>query len=51
MKRSRRKLSINMVFDTFVLQNNQLTLFPYLTFVPKTGMGLTKTGIIFYCVP
>ena len=46
MKRSPRELSINMV--RFIFQNNQFTLFPYFTFIPKTGMGLPKTGIMFY---
>jgi len=52
MKRSRRDLSINMVIDRFILKNNQITylftkLFICFTFIPKTGIGLSKTGIIF----
>jgi len=49
MKRSRRELSINMVIDRSIIKNNQFTLFTCFTFVPKTDMGLPKTGIIFYC--
>ena len=47
MQRSRRKLSINVVVHMFILKNNQITSFPCFTFIPKTGTGLTKTGIIF----
>jgi len=49
MKRSRRELSINMVIDGFVFNNNQITLFPCFNFIPNAGMGLPKTGF-FYCV-
>jgi len=32
----------------FHLQNNQIALFPYITFVPKIDMELSKTGISLY---
>jgi len=48
MKRSRRELSINMVINRFIFKNNQITLITCFTFIPKTGVGLPKTGIIFY---
>jgi len=50
LKRSRRELSINMVIDRFIFKNSQITVFSCFTFIPKTDMGLPKTGIIFYCV-
>jgi len=50
MKRSRQELSINMVINRFIFKNNQITLFTCFTFIPKTGMGPPKTGIIFDCV-
>ena len=46
MKRSRRELSFNVVMDKFVFQNNQITVFPSFTFIPKTGIELPKTAII-----
>ena len=49
MKRSRRELSIDMVIDRFISKNNQITVFPCFTFIPKTGMGLSQIGF-FYCV-
>jgi len=36
MRRSRRGLSIDMVFHKDILKNNQITFFPYFTFIPKT---------------
>jgi len=50
MKRSRRELSIDVVVDRDIFQNNQITLLPCFTFISKTGMGLPKTGDSFYCV-
>jgi len=38
-----------MVIDRFLFRNNQLTLLPCFTFIPKTGIGLPKVGIISYC--
>ena len=42
----------DIVIDTvgFSLKNNQITLISCFTLMPKTDMGLPKTGIIFYCV-
>jgi len=37
-----------MVIDRFILNNNQIMLFPCFTFIPKTGIGLTKTENIFF---
>jgi len=50
MESSRRDLFINMVVDRFIFKNNQMTLSPCFTFIPKTGMGLPKSGISFYWV-
>jgi len=36
MKRSRRELSSN-VTDKRIFKNNQIALFSFLTFIPKTG--------------
>ena len=44
MKRFRRELSFDLaVFHEGIFKNNQITLFPCFTFMPKTGGG-------FYCV-
>jgi len=49
MKSSQRDLFIDMVVDTcrFIFNNNQITLSPCFTFIPKTGVGLPKTGFFF----
>jgi len=39
-----------MVVDRFIFKNNQVTLSPCFTFIPKPGVGLPKTGVGFYCV-
>jgi len=39
MKRSRRELSIDEVVHRSISKNNQITLFPYFTFIPKTGVS------------
>jgi len=31
----------------FILKNNQITLSPCFTFIPKIGVGLPKTGLVF----
>jgi len=49
MKRPRRELQINVVIDRFIFKKYQITLFICFTFIPKTGMGVPKTRIIFYC--
>jgi len=46
---SGRDLFIDMVVDWFILKNNQNTLFLCFTFIPKSGVGLAKTGVIFHC--
>jgi len=38
-----------MFVDRFIFKNNQFTLCPCLTFIPKTGVGLSKIGVSFYC--
>jgi len=43
MKRSRRELSIDIVIQRGIFQNNQTTLFSSFTFI-------LKTEVIFYCV-
>ena len=50
MESSRRDLLIDMVVDRFIFKNNQITPSHCFTFVPKTGVGLPKKGVIFYCV-
>jgi len=42
MKRSRHELSIDMVIHRAIFRNNHFKLFPYFTFIPKTGVN-------FYC--
>jgi len=37
IKRSRRELSIDMVIHIDIFQNNQFTIFPSFTFIPKTS--------------
>ena len=52
MESSRRDLFISMVIDRFILKNpNQITIFPCFTFITKTGVGLAKIAVIFYCFP
>jgi len=48
MKRTRRELSIDMVIDSFIFRNNQITLITCYTFIPKIGMELPKTGVMLY---
>jgi len=43
MKRSRWELSINVVFHEGIFKNNQITLFPSLTFMSKTGVSFNWT--------
>jgi len=31
-------------------KNNEFMLFPSFTFIPKTGIGIPKTGFSFSCV-
>jgi len=47
---SRRDLFIDMIVDSFIFNNNLITLAPCFTFIPKTAVGLPKTGVRFYCV-
>jgi len=58
MESSRRDLFIDLVVDSFTfflkivnetLINNQITLVPCITFIPKTIVELPKTGVSFYC--
>ena len=39
-----------IVVDWFIFTNNQIVRFPCFIYIPKTGVGLPETGIIFYCV-
>jgi len=50
MESSWRDLFIDVVVDRFILKNNQITLSPYFTFIPKRGEGLPKRGFSFHCV-
>jgi len=47
MESSRRDLSIDMIVERFIFKNNQITLTPYFTFLPKTDVELE---VSFYCV-
>jgi len=47
MESSRRDLFIDMVVRKFTLKNNQITLSPCFTFIPKIRVGLI--GVSFYC--
>jgi len=49
MESSRRDLFIGMVVDRFIFKNNQITLSPCFTFIPKNSVGLPKIGVGFYC--
>ena len=46
----RRYLSIDMVVDRFIFNDNQTTLSPCFFFVPKTSVGQPKTGVSFYYI-
>jgi len=37
-------------FLKFIIESNLITLLSCFTFIPKTGIGLFKRVIIFYCV-
>jgi len=47
MESSRQDLFIDMVVERFIFKNDQTTLSPCSTFIPKTGVGLPKTGVSF----
>jgi len=47
MKSSRQERSFKVVINRFIFINNPNALFSCFTFIPKTGMELPKTGIIF----
>jgi len=49
METSQGDLFINMVVDRFIFKNNQSTLSCF-TFIPRTSVGLPKTGVSFCCV-
>jgi len=49
MESSRRDLSIDEVVDRFISKNNQTTLSLCFTYIPKTGVGLSKTRVSVYC--
>jgi len=42
-KVSSSELSIDMVIDTGIFKNNQITLFPYFTFIPEKRLGIPTT--------
>jgi len=39
----------NPFLCVYILKNNQITLSPYFKFIFKTGLGLPKTNVCFYC--
>jgi len=39
---------IDMVIERGIFKTNQITFCLCFTFMPKTGMVLTKTGVCFY---
>ena len=47
---SGRDLFIDMVVQKFIFKNNLIKLLSRFTFIPKTGIGVSKTGLMFYCV-
>jgi len=49
MKRFRREISIDIVIRG-IFKNNQITIIPRYTLISKTGIGLPKTGVMFYTV-
>jgi len=53
MKRSRPDLSIDkvIVIDSVTYKNSQMKVFHCFTFKPKTGLGLTKTGVSYTFIP
>jgi len=46
-KRSRRELSIDVAGHRSMLKNYENTHYPHFTFMPKTGIALPKTGVLF----
>ena len=38
-----------MFVDRFILKNNQITISPCFSFIPKTGVGLPQKEVSFYC--
>jgi len=49
MEGSQRDLFIDKIIDRFIFNNSEITLSPCFNFLPKTGGGLIKTGVRFYC--
>jgi len=49
VKSSRRDLFIDTVVQKFIFKNKLIALLSRFTSIPKTGIGLPKTGISFYC--
>ena len=49
MESSRRDIFIDMDVDRFIFTNIQITLYPWFTFLPKTGVGwdFLKQGWVF----
>jgi len=45
MESSQRDLSIDMAVNRFTVKNNQITLSPNFTSIPKTIVKLPKTGV------
>ena len=39
-----------MVVDRFTFKTKEITLSPCFDLIPKTGVGLPKSGVSFYCV-
>jgi len=50
MDSSRRDLFLDMVIDKFMFKSKQMTHLLYFILVCQTGVGLPKTGVIFFTV-
>jgi len=46
-RRSRRELFIDVPEHRSMLKNHENTYYPGLSFTPKTGIALPKTGVLF----
>jgi len=48
MKSSHRDPSINIIIDRYTFQNNQITLYPYFTFLSEQVWEYLKHNCFFY---
>ena len=46
LESSRRDVVVDMIVDTFIFKNYQITLSYCFTFISKTGMRLSKTELV-----